>query len=279
MTPTGPPLEGMPHGRWHPETLVCSFRGHVAPAAFVRVVDDDDALIALAIRDSGHFARCLRCDAWILADPANAAAERLADPPLSSITFPRRGKDLSDAIVLRAIAIDRGFHAVVFGLIAVALFVIEARLPAVRGEAAKLLLQAQRGLESTGQDASRSFLVRELIKVTHLQQSGLRLLLATATMYAVVEAVEAVGLWRQRRWAEYLTAVATAGFLPLEIHELSKRVTVTRVFALVINLAVLAYLVWAKHLFGLRGGEKEDVAELLAAERLPVLPGQPVPGP
>ena len=56
----------------------------------------------------------------------------------------------------------------------------------------------------------------------------------------MVEAVEAVGLWHERRWAEYLTALATAGFLPFEIDELIKRVTVFRVSALVINVAILA---------------------------------------
>jgi hypothetical protein len=69
-----------------------------------------------------------------------------------------------------------------------------------------------------------------------------------------VEWTEAIGLWRERRWAEYLTVVATAGFLPFEVDELIKRVTVLRVGALVVNLALLIWLVYAKRLFGLRGG-------------------------
>ena len=69
----------------------------------------------------------------------------------------------------------------------------------------------------------------------------------------MVEGTEAVGLWYEQRWAEYLTALATAGFLPFEVHELTNRVSVLRVSALVINLAVLVYLVWRKHLFGIGG--------------------------
>jgi hypothetical protein len=53
-----------------------------------------------------------------------------------------------------------------------------------------------------------------------------------------------------------LTVVATAGFLPIELRELSERVTVTRVVLLGVNVAVLVYLVWAKRLFGLRGGRE-----------------------
>jgi uncharacterized membrane protein (DUF2068 family) len=78
--------------------------------------------------------------------------------------------------------------------------------------------------------------------------------LLVAVAYAVLEGVEAWGLWHERRWADYLTVVATVGFLPLELHELTERVTVFRVVFLALNVAVLVWLVWAKHLFGLRGG-------------------------
>ena len=72
----------------------------------------------------------------------------------------------------------------------------------------------------------------------------------TRSCRRILRRVEAVGLWRERRWAEYLTALATAGFLPLEVHELLKRVTILRVSALVVNVAILVYLVYAKRLFG-----------------------------
>jgi len=57
-----------------------------------------------------------------------------------------------------------------------------------------------------------------------------------------------------KRWAEYLTFVATAAFLPYEISELIQRVSPFKIVAITINLAVLAYLLWAKRLFGVRGG-------------------------
>jgi uncharacterized membrane protein (DUF2068 family) len=69
-----------------------------------------------------------------------------------------------------------------------------------------------------------------------------------------VEGVEAVGLWYQRRWAEYLTLVVTASLLPLEVYELAHRLSPFKVVAFVINVAVVAYLLYAKRLFGLRGG-------------------------
>jgi hypothetical protein len=79
--------------------------------------------------------------------------------------------------------------------------------------------------------------------------------------YAALEAAEAIGLWFARRWAEYLTFVATSLLLIPEVYELTGRVTVTKVLALVINLAVVAYLLFAKRLFGIRGGARAVAAE------------------
>jgi len=87
---------------------------------------------------------------------------------------------------------------------------------------------------------------------------------AAIAAYAVLEGVEAVGLWFAKRWAEYLTFVATIVFVPYEIHELLKSVTALKVVALVINLAIAAYLLYAKRLFGMRGGGKAERAERAA---------------
>ena len=57
-------------------------------------------------------------------------------------------------------------------------------------------------------------------------------------VYAVLEGVEAVGLWLQKRWAEYLTFIATTLLLPLEIYELTK-VSPLKVLTLIMNVAVV----------------------------------------
>ena len=79
----------------------------------------------------------------------------------------------------------------------------------------------------------------------------------------MLQATEAVGLWMTRRWARYLTFVATGLFIPLEVWELTVSQTPLKVAALLLNLAILAYLLWAKRLFGVRGGAAAD--EALAA--------------
>src|SRR5260370_32398812 len=62
--------------------------------------------------------------------------------------------------------------------------------------------------------------------------------------YAAVFAVEGVGLWMQKRWAEWLTVIITASLIPLEGWEIFFRPTIGKVLILLANGAVVAYLVW-----------------------------------
>jgi uncharacterized membrane protein (DUF2068 family) len=62
-------------------------------------------------------------------------------------------------------------------------------------------------------------------------------------VYAAVFLVEGVGLLLRRRWAEYLTVIATASLLPLEVYELVERVRTTRALIVVANLAIVLYLI------------------------------------
>ena len=61
--------------------------------------------------------------------------------------------------------------------------------------------------------------------------------------YAALGVIEGLGLMLEKVWAEYFTSFITASFLPIEIFELMHRVTWIRIGLLVLNLAVLAYLV------------------------------------
>ena len=80
--------------------------------------------------------------------------------------------------------------------------------------------------------------------VSNLEDSKLRLIAVIAFLYAGLFAVEGVGLWMTRRWAEYLTIIATTSFVPFEIYELFRHASWQRSATLGINLLVVGYLVW-----------------------------------
>ena len=62
--------------------------------------------------------------------------------------------------------------------------------------------------------------------------------------YAAVFAVEGVGLWMQKRWAEWLTTIITASLIPLEAWEMFLRPTIGKALILLANAAIVAYLAW-----------------------------------
>ena len=67
---------------------------------------------------------------------------------------------------------------------------------------------------------------------------------AGAFFFAAVYVVEGVGLWRCRRWAEYLTLGVSASFLPFELIAIAHRASVPLVVTFVLNVAVVAFLAW-----------------------------------
>lgn len=87
-----------------------------------------------------------------------------------------------------------------------------------------------------------------------------------AFCYATVGMFEAVGLYLEKTWGEFLTLFITASFLPIEIHELIRRLTWVRAGLLIANLAVLLYMLW---LLGERAALRRQIR---AARRQPQEP-------
>lgn len=88
-----------------------------------------------------------------------------------------------------------------------------------------------------------------LAKLTGLSDRRLQTLGAGAFLFATLFTIEGIGLWLERRWAELLTVIATSSLIPLEIYELTNRVTLGRVSALILNIALALYLsslLWRK---------------------------------
>jgi uncharacterized membrane protein (DUF2068 family) len=217
---------------------------------------------ALVVREDAHgtrWHRCLRCDSWVaLERPASPSSEH--PPDRHEIELPLRGRPLRDKLVLRLIALDRAFHWLVLWTLGFAVLIFAADRAALRHTAYKALADLQGGTVA-GQAHSSHGLLHELDTLFTTSSSHLHLLAAVLLAYGTVEAIEAVGLWRQRRWAEYLTFLVTASLLPFEVYEIAVRASTLKVVAFVINIAVVVYLLLAKRLFGLRGGAAAEAAQ------------------
>ena len=65
---------------------------------------------------------------------------------------------------------------------------------------------------------------------------------AGSLFYAALLLTEGVGLMWGKPWAEYLTIVSTSSLVPLEIYEIGRHTTAIRIGVLVLNLAIVGYL-------------------------------------
>lgn len=245
--------------RLHWELLVCGVQGHELVGTDVREVTADDRLLVFE-QGGVRWHRCLRCDSWLpLAPPDHPTLDRL--PPREQIELPLRGQPLRDKVVLRLIAIDRAFHFLLLGLLAIAIFLFASHQHELKRTFFRVIADLQSGVGGGPVQTSKTGIVHDLDKLFTLKSSTLDLVGAGVAAYAVLEGIEAVGLWFQRRWAEYLTFVATTVFLPLEVYELAHNATPFKVIALLVNLAIVIYLLRAKRLFGIRGGARAVEAE------------------
>jgi uncharacterized membrane protein (DUF2068 family) len=243
--------------RFHWELLACGVGGHELLGTDAAELRPEDGIFARE-RDGVRWYRCVRCDSWLpLPPPENPVAA--LPPSRDEVELPLRGRALRDKVVLRLIAIDRAVHFVVLAAVAALIFLFASHQGQLRRVFYRIL-DAFQGTHVRTAPAPHSLLGRAEQLFT-LQSSTLHLVGAAAAGYALLEGAEAVGLWRQRRWAEYLTFVATTLLLPVEIYELTHRVSPLKLVALVVNLAVVVYLLFAKRLFGVRGGAAAERAE------------------
>jgi len=239
------------------ELIGCGLHGHELLGTDAAALRAEDGLFA---RDSGglRWYRCLRCDSWVALCPPEYP--RVPHPPSrEQISLPLRGRPLRDRYVLRLIAIDRMIHFLVLSALATAIFLFATNKAALNADFTKILNDLQGGL--SGSVNSNHGIVHDLHNLFAISIANLYVAGTAVAAYALLEGTEAVGLWLGRRWAEYLTFLATVIFVPYEIYELTKSVSALKVLALVINLAIVAYLLIAKRLFGLRGGGKAERAE------------------
>lgn len=223
------------------ELIVCALSGHQTFAP-------DDAALAQRLRTEtavGAAWRCLRCATFVVGEPA--AHGSVEDTPVIL-----RGKALRQTVIVRLLGVERLIRAVAVGIAAWAVWKF-------RGERGAIQAALERDLpvfRAAGFKVDQMTIFRELEKALAQTPSTLAMITSLLILYALLELLEGVGLWLLQRWGEYFSVIATSAFLPLEIHDLLEGITMTRAVAFAINIVAVAYLLFSKRLFGLRGGRR-----------------------
>lgn len=233
------------------ELRVCGRRGHV-----LYEPTEEQFRARLHVQTPvGDAWRCLRCGDYAVGSPTEQG-------PAADAPVPARGKALRQEIILRLLAVERIVRGLLLLAAAYGIRRFASAQTALRQAFVSDLPIARPLAEQLGFDIDRSTLVRDYDKAVNASHTTLTWIAVGVTVYAAIELVEGIGLWLTRRWAEYLTVVATSLFLPIEIRDLLVSPTVTHVLTFAINVLAVVYLVVAKRLFGIRGGRTRYLEEL-----------------
>jgi uncharacterized membrane protein (DUF2068 family) len=229
----------------------CSRRGHVLYEPTEREYLDQ----VRADTGLGTAWRCLRCGDFVLDVPAAAG-------PVAEAPMPLRGVALRSRFIMRLLAAERIFRFVLVGLCAYAVWKFSNSQHALQLLFERNLTVFRPVARHYGYDLDDSSVVQTIRKVFSYKRSDLDIAAAALAVYAVIELLEAIGLWLAKRWGEYFAVVATAIFLPAEVYELSDHATKFKIATLVLNVVAVIYLLTTKRLFGIRGGAAAYEAEL-----------------
>jgi uncharacterized membrane protein (DUF2068 family) len=231
----------------------------------------------------GQTWRCLRCGTFVIGEPT-------ASGPAASAPRVRRAEQVRSALILRIFAVERFIRALIFAALAIAVWRFSVSRLSFEQAYDQALPPLRALLSDFGFRVDHSKLLGLLHEAFTVDPRKLGYIAIGLGAYAVVEVIEGVGLWLVKRWGEYFAMIVTSLGLPYEIYDLANKVTVLRVVAFLINLALVLYLVLTKRLFGVRGGKAAYEARLrgesildaeiaaLAAEGGGELEQQPEPG-
>jgi uncharacterized membrane protein (DUF2068 family) len=91
-------------------------------------------------------------------------------------------------------------------------------------------------------DPQRAWIRHIVDKLGHLKKHEVQFFGVLALGYAGLEITEGVGLFYRKRWAEWLTVVATSLLIPLEVYELVRHPSALKAVGITVNVAIVLYL-------------------------------------
>ena len=92
-------------------------------------------------------------------------------------------------------------------------------------------------------DPENRLIHRLLARISGIQPKQLREISAGTFLYSALLLTEGTGLLLRKRWAEYFTIISTGALIPLEVYELVKHTTIAKIGVLLVNVAIVWYLV------------------------------------
>jgi uncharacterized membrane protein (DUF2068 family) len=95
-----------------------------------------------------------------------------------------------------------------------------------------------------GLDPGNRYVDLLMSKAANIRPEKIKELGIASFVYAGLFLTEGIGLWLLKRWAEWFTIIITASLVPLEVWEIFRHPSPGKILVLIINLAVVVYLIY-----------------------------------
>lgn len=132
---------------------------------------------------------------------------------------------------LIAIVVYKSFIATLLGITSIAIFWTFKNFEGLEEFSKLLTLKGKRGIIA--------WILEKLLNLNH---RSLEFTAIASAAYALVTAIEAVGLWYEKAWARWLVIGVVAVSIPAEIFELTRGISPVKLIVFILNLAILWYL-------------------------------------
>jgi uncharacterized membrane protein (DUF2068 family) len=142
---------------------------------------------------------------------------------------------LSSNSLVRLVAIFKLFKAALL---------IAAGIGILRLVHADIVVQLDHWIRMLGLDPGSRHLEQAIQRITNIPRHRIKELGVVSFLYAALFLTEGIGLWLLKRWAEWFTVIITGSLIPLESYEIYRHPTAIKILVLIINVAVVGYLLY-----------------------------------
>jgi uncharacterized membrane protein (DUF2068 family) len=93
-------------------------------------------------------------------------------------------------------------------------------------------------------DPGNRYIGRAIQKAGNLTPNDIKRFGVVSFLYAGLFLTEGIGLWLVKRWAEWFSVIITSSLVPVEIYEMYRHPSAIKILVLIVNVAVVGYLLY-----------------------------------
>jgi uncharacterized membrane protein (DUF2068 family) len=191
--------------------------------------------------------KCLRCDTYVVGSPTFVGE-----------VWPEviRGKAFRELFIIRLFAVERILRAKILLIASIALLKYHSIYKGFNEIIGKHIPFLKSLYNNISLQVDKTWLVQNLAKFSNDRLHNLNILIFLLMIFSLVSFIEAIGLWWNKRWGAYMASIVCFSSVLLIANDIVHSATLLKIVAILIDILLMALLIWNKRLFRVRGGKK-----------------------